>query len=405
MKATDLERISNKHGDAVEEVDKLTTQHSKMKDGLMDEHIRLVALKKKWAAHRELEKLEEKISGYLSKAAWAKYGECDQIYQDAVAHKSKLEERAQKRMAELTQAEEMATQPDTQHDALTTRIQELIAEGQEATELKQQLDQELKEAEQPRKALLRQLDRLQKSMKETNKKLSAAQKRLEAKRKEILDKLENSDEAKFTAMLQESETALAAEKAKSDEISECLGLSRREYEELEPKLESAKASVNNAEGHLRAISRRLEGLEGAGGDEFAQLGRNVKKVYTKVVALQKQGKFKGPVVGPIAKYMKVAPGKEAFAKVAELAMGRVLDKFIVTTDEDRKLLQNIRDEYGCQQDCGTYQVHIHARYNIPPPPAAGIETVASVFAVSNDLVFNVLGKSWNKPAAVPYQAG
>ena len=36
------------------------------------------------------------------------------------------------------------------------------------------------------------------------------------------------------------------------------------------------------------------------------------------------------------------------------------------------------------------QVHQHPRYNIPAPPGNGIETVASVLHVADDLVFNCL---------------
>jgi chromosome segregation ATPase len=45
---------------------------------------------------------------------------------------------------------------------------------------------------------------------------------------------------------------------------------------------------------------------------------------------------------------------------------------------------------GCHQDCGVFQVKQSARYNIPAPPVPGIETVASVLNISDDLVFNCL---------------
>ena len=107
--------------------------------------------------------------------------------------------------------------------------------------------------------------------------------------------------------------------------------------------------------------------------------------------MTRQNKFRGPVVGPIGAYLKIAPGKEQFAAIAELALGHGnLDRFIVTNDQDRKTFQQVRKDAGCQSDCGVFQLKQSARYNIPGPPAPGIETVASVLNISDDLVFNCL---------------
>jgi hypothetical protein len=104
--------------------------------------------------------------------------------------------------------------------------------------------------------------------------------------------------------------------------------------------------------------------------------------------------FRGPVVGPIAKYIKIAPGKEEYAELAELAIPRnMIDRFLVTCEQDRELVNNIRQKAGCRQECGLIVVKEARRYNnVPPPPADGIETVESVLMVTDDLVYNCLGK-------------
>jgi chromosome segregation ATPase len=106
---------------------------------------------------------------------------------------------------------------------------------------------------------------------------------------------------------------------------------------------------------------------------------------------KQQGKFNGPVVGPIGHYIKVAPGKEEWAAVAEYAIGHgTLDRFVVTNNHDRIVLQDIRQAAGCSNDCVIFQVGNNPRFAIPPPPVAGIETVASVLTIENDAVFNCL---------------
>jgi len=103
------------------------------------------------------------------------------------------------------------------------------------------------------------------------------------------------------------------------------------------------------------------------------------------------GKFKGPVVGPIGHYIKITAGKEKFSAIAELALARgTLDRFIVTNNDDRRVLQQIRQQVGCKADCGIFQTGNRPRFSVPAPPNPGVETVATVLTVENDLVFNCL---------------
>lgn len=111
----------------------------------------------------------------------------------------------------------------------------------------------------------------------------------------------------------------------------------------------------------------------------------------KVENAKRQNKFRGPVCGPIFAHLKIAPGKETYAAVAEFAIGAgVLDRFIVTNDHDNKVLRSLRQQAGCHQDCGIFQIHPNStneRYNIPNPPVFdGIETIASVLLIENVVV-------------------
>jgi hypothetical protein len=117
-------------------------------------------------------------------------------------------------------------------------------------------------------------------------------------------------------------------------------------------------------------------------------------LFLKIEQAKSSNKFKGPVVGPVGKYIKIAPGKEDYAQLAELAIGfGMLDRFIVTNDHDRQLLNTFRGKAGCRNECGLFKVTADKRHSgVPDPPADGIETVASVITVTDDLVYNVLGK-------------
>lgn len=93
-------------------------------------------------------------------------------------------------------------------------------------------------------------------------------------------------------------------------------------------------------------------------------------------------------------YLKIQPGKEQYASLAELALGHGhLDKFIVTHRSDVELLKKIRRNISCgNRDCGIYQISERGakdKYQTPPPPE-GVETITSVLNIENAMVFNYL---------------
>ena len=105
-------------------------------------------------------------------------------------------------------------------------------------------------------------------------------------------------------------------------------------------------------------------------------------------------KFKGPVAGPVGMYLKIVNGKEKYAKIAEFAIGNGnLDRFIVTNQEDLRLMEELRKEIKCSpRDCALYTISPRStqeKYNTPAPPN-GVETVTSVINVENAMVFNFL---------------
>lgn len=106
------------------------------------------------------------------------------------------------------------------------------------------------------------------------------------------------------------------------------------------------------------------------------------------------GKFKGPVAGPVGMYLKIVNGKEKYAKIAEFAIGNGnLDRFIVTNHHDLQLMNKLRSDVRCgPRDCPLYKISPRStkeKYNTPAPPD-GVETVTSVVSVENAMVFNFL---------------
>lgn len=69
----------------------------------------------------------------------------------------------------------------------------------------------------------------------------------------------------------------------------------------------------------------------------------------------------------------------------------MLDKFIVTDSNDGKVLRRLRQENNCGHTCGVLNVKAAPRYRIPGgPQVEGVDLVADVFSIENDVVFNAL---------------
>jgi chromosome segregation ATPase len=300
--------------------------------------------------------------------------------------------KAEKKLEELTQAEAATQEGNSEEHELRTRVQELSDEANSQADLKRDAEVDYKKAREPVKALERQLKTLGSEKSSAERTLQQAKKRLEQKRQEIMARegSKESDAAQRIQRLQEAEETFAQLKTEYDQTKQEVTDSLRAYEELEPNVLQAKANVQDMERRRHAIDSKIRSLESGSGDSLAVFGQRVPQLKTLVEKHKRQ--FHGPVKGPIGSFLKIAPGKEAFGKLAELGMGSgVLDRFIVTNDHDRKVLQNLRHQVGCHSDCGIYQVSpSNGRHAIPGPPVDGIETIATTFNISDDLVFNCL---------------
>ena len=281
---------------------------------------------------------------------------------------------------------------DDPNDERRTRLETLAKEAEEMATTKKELEQDLKREKEPQKALARQFKLLKKEEERANRSLSEANQRLQAKRNEILEKAGSaeSDEARRNQRLQAAETKLAEEKNRHSELRQAVTDALKSYEELEPEVLAARQAVSQLQGQLRGIDGKIRSMESSKGNSLDIFGPKCARVKQMVDRTTQQRKFRGPVLGPIGFFCKIQSGKENLASLAELAIGNgVLDRFIVFNDHDRKLFQQIRRDAGCQMDCGIFQQHQSPRYRVPEPPQ-GVDTVATVVSVQNDLVFNCL---------------
>lgn len=300
-------------------------------------------------------------------------------------------EKAAKRQEELTQAEASTQEGDAEEIALRNKVEELTKECGEQADRKREAEQELKRAAEPLKGMKRNLKNLMAEKGGAIRALSSARQRLEEKRREIIARAGSaeSEAARRNQKIEGLEHKIQEAKEKYDQTKQDLTDLHRATEELSPHVEQARNNVAEAKRKLNAVEGTIGSLQSSSGSPLAVFGQRCGQLKQ---AIEKERRFRGPVLGPIGAYLKIMPGKEHFAALAESALGNgVLDRFIVTNDHDRKLLQSLRQKIGCQTDCGIFQVATHnGRYKVPGSPVEGIETVESTFNIADDLVFNCL---------------
>jgi len=189
-------------------------------------------------------------------------------------------QKAEKYQTELTQAEESMSNPEEDEQANKAKIQELVKEAQEQADLRQELHKELKEGTVPLKQIERQLAQLNKQQKAAAKQLKAARQRLQEARDQIIANADSaeSEEARRTALLKQTEEELGAARANVDELKQRQTNMLRKYEEIEPHVQDATSKINGIKSQLSSISNTLRTLSSSTGDSLAILGPRVSKV-------------------------------------------------------------------------------------------------------------------------------
>ena len=304
-------------------------------------------------------------------------------------------------------------------------MEELTEEARVAAEAKRKLEQDLKIAENPIKAKERDMKILRTEIKNSQKKLVSARRRLDQAREEIIESQGNAaeEERTRTRKIAETETDLARAKERVAPLKEQVYKLLREYEDLEGPKNTAEEAHNGTERQLNAVKNKIRSLQseaGGGNKSLAMFGPKCGPLYEVgllnslysilSIALilshvlffllyaqlvqRNLRRFKGPVAGPVGMYLKIVNGKEKYAKIAEFAIGNGnLDRFIVTNQDDLKLMERLRSEVRCgHRDCSLYKISPRSaqeKYNTPAPPN-GVETVTSVVSVDNAMVFNFL---------------
>jgi chromosome segregation ATPase len=383
MNACELERLDRAYATVLDNLQDVREAKERLADGIESERLKVQELKRQYEQHRELDKLQTKLMTDQCKMAWAMYNAHAQELQVAQDKRRDFETKAAQKREELSQVEQLTQESTTDHDNVEARMTELSNKAQEIGNEKKKLQEAYKQALQPLKAAESAVKQAERREKQARKDLVASEKRLQDALAEIA--AQNDDDADWAAQLAQAEQQLADAREQDVQFKRDITESHHQYLEVEPLAEQARRDYQDIGRKYQAARDKLAEMQRSSGDSLAVFGPRVKKLRNEIERHKKE--FKGPVLGPIGAYLKICPGKEAYAPLAELALGSgTLDRFIVTNNHDRKILQQLRSRVGCNRDCGIFLMsNDDVRFSIPSPPT-GVETPATVLKIDNNLV-------------------
>lgn len=191
-------------------------------------------------------------------------------------------EKRDKRLAELTQIEELSCTQD-EEQRRQDRIDQLVKEAQEAGNDKRTLESDVKRAQAPIRVHERARVELQQRQQEAQRALKEAQTLLEQERQRILNGDAQTEQARRTQELKQAEDELVVVTKEQMEKREQTTLLGRQYEELEPGVDHAKHQCNSFKSQVMAVEAKVRDLErSTGGNTLAMFGQKCVRMFTLV---------------------------------------------------------------------------------------------------------------------------
>ena len=347
-KATELERLDRQYASIFDRIEEINENKTRVERTLLPKKEIVEKLKKEWEQFEILEKMQDKVGVYRVKFAWSLYWDCKAYEDEAREQLETINARMVKRREEVAKAES-ATSDSNELEELNKKLEEYTTEADEASKTVVNQEMKLKNARQPLKQHKRLLQTIIKDKAVAKRKHKLAKDELKRIQDEIVRKAGSakSEEAKRIQKKIEAEDRLNEVKEGDEERQRAIHEAFKQYEEKDIPEQNAREELNAAKKQLAAVQSKLQGLKSSEGNSMAMFGNKCIPMHQKVQKAQREGRFKGPVHGPIGHYLKIVDGKEHLAALATSALKIGLDRFIVTNDHDRSLFMKLRNEIRC----------------------------------------------------------
>lgn len=344
-----------------------------------------------------LEQKEEEIKHLKVQLVWSEAQDKEKERQEAGKAVARNERQVIKIKEALVKAEEMREGQGQRAVELEKKVTELKERTQDAKRTMQDLKTQLSRRRLP----IATLEKRVAVKTEEIKKYLAKKKVKKKEMEEEQERLTAQSEADLGPLVQERkelEDALAGTETRRAALEVEQEQTLAEMEEVKKAGDVARFDVMNAQGAVKRVEKELHclGRDGAGGNNpVAVYGEAVMGVVREIQRQKKR--FREVPVGPIGLHVKVKDGAQEWAGPVENAIAGMLSGFIVTSHEDRRVLQDVMRNVRQADNLSVYTV-------TPGLPRHVLQTsrgsnvlngvpfhmVADCVAVDNDYVWNCL---------------
>ncbi|KAK1069635.1 Structural maintenance of chromosomes protein 6 [Friedmanniomyces endolithicus] len=181
-------------------------------------------------------------------------------------------------------------------------------------------------------------------------------------------------------------TAVEAARAEQKDHAEASASLTRARDQAYEAYEAAKPAKDQQIEELRSAERSLSGTQRSQGKPYDGYRPFMEQL---VRAIDNDTRWRMKPVGPMGKHVRLL--KPEWSKLIEATFGQVLESFVVTNNEDFRMLKDLFKRNKCNPEP---QIYIG---NPDPldttgktPDDAGLDTILSVLNIDNTLVRNTL---------------
>ncbi|EFJ36741.1 hypothetical protein SELMODRAFT_60327, partial [Selaginella moellendorffii] len=341
---------------------------------------------------RRAEKVDEmaqEVTNLRKKLAWSQVYDIDRKIEKAAGCAEKLRERIPVCQERIDAHKAILGEKRDAHSRKNTSISDLISRNDRAKEAQKKLYQDLTEVTQEKV----QLEETLRSKVATLERKRGKKRSLEMHVREMKEKFEeNTQVSSFgvcfscdvlkVVQVEENERVEAL-RALENEIDLQKGERRSKSPIFLYQIEDRRGKVSDLNGYIRRLQNQQRNrLHAFGGEDVIKLLRSIEN---------HENSFTRPPIGPIGAHVALA-GDDTWALAVEVAVGRLLNAFVVTNHQDMLALRRLA------RNCNYTNLPIiiynfeHPLLNLPPRmlPNPDLITVMSVLQSENHIVKNVL---------------
>ncbi|KAK3074202.1 Structural maintenance of chromosomes protein 6 [Teratosphaeriaceae sp. CCFEE 6253] len=194
---------------------------------------------------------------------------------------------------------------------------------------------------------------------------------------------EGEEHAQRLQKLEQLEAGVNATKLEYAVHAEDGGDLKHQQDQTFGALETARATREQRQGELNEAKRSLHEMGRSPGHPFAGYNQNMEKL---VRAVDQETRWRHKPVGPMGRHVRLL--KPKWSHQIEKTFGAALNAFVVTTNDDKRLLSDLMNRQRCVETI--FIGHAEPLDNLHLPEDRSIDTILSVLTIDNPLVRNQL---------------